>query len=309
MINKASVRKPFFMKLWEHYPKIWKGLIDLGILMKYKTLDINKIPNKIVLPSTTILYVNSEENRGRALLISNGVTQKRLLHFWRQAVGKYRPDTIIDIGVNYGECIFSAAYPAHTKIYGIEANQNLLTYINRSRDAHPNKSQITIVHAFASDKDGEDKVFFVDNHWSGTSSASYMPTHQMVEKVSVKSITVDSLFNKDMADETILFKVDVEGYEAFVLKGMTSLFEKSASVIGFIEFNSEYFDKTGFDADEFFSFLTKYFTIFIYKENDVLIKAEQLKMEDLHEMFGSDYIHTDFILATDDRAAEWLDLI
>jgi FkbM family methyltransferase len=306
MINKAAVRKPFLMKMWEHYPKLWKGLIDFGILMKYRTLDISKLPDKIVLPSSTVLFVDAKENRGRALLISGGITQKRLLSFWQQAVETVKPDYIIDIGVNYGECIFSVIYPKHTKIYGIEANRNLLTYISQSRDAHPNHSQIRIVHAFASDSDGEDKLFFIDNHWSGTSSASYMPAHQMVDEVSIKTITVDSLFKKGMEKETVLFKVDVEGYEAFVLKGMKQLFESSRSVLGFIEFNSEYFEKSGVDPNHFFEYLNQYFTIYIYKENDDIVKVKSLKIEKLHEMFGSHYVHTDLILATDEEMADSL---
>ena len=125
-------------------PRAWKLLINFGILLKYKTLNINKIPNRIVLPSSNILYVNSEENRGRALLISDGMTQKRLTQFWCNAVEVIRPDLTIDVGVNYGECIFSTIYPTHTKIYGVEANRNLLPYIKKSREAHPNKSQIRI---------------------------------------------------------------------------------------------------------------------------------------------------------------------
>ncbi|TDL80788.1 FkbM family methyltransferase [Peribacillus frigoritolerans] len=306
MINKAAVRKPFLMKMWEQYPKLWKGLIDFGILMKYRTLDISKLPDKIVLPSSTVLYVDAKENRGRALLISGGVTQKRLLSFWQQAVEAVKPDYIIDIGVNYGECIFSIIYPKHTKIFGIEANQNLLTYISKSRDAHPNHSQIKIVHAFASDSDGEDKRFFIDNHWSGTSSASYMPAHHMVDEVSVQSITVDSLLNNSMENKVVLFKIDVEGYEAFVLKGMRQLFENSRSVLGFIEFNSDYFEKTGVDPNSFFEYLNQYFTIYVYKENDDIVKVKSLKIEDLHEMFGSDYVHTDLILATDAEIADSL---
>ena len=92
MVTKASVRKPLLMKMWEQYPKTWKFLIDLGILLKYKTLNISKLPNKIVLPSSMVLFVNSEENRGRALLISNGMTQKRLTNFWEKAVSDIKPD-------------------------------------------------------------------------------------------------------------------------------------------------------------------------------------------------------------------------
>ncbi|MDX8289435.1 FkbM family methyltransferase [Metabacillus indicus] len=306
MINKAAVRKPFLMKMWEHYPKLWKGLIDAGILLKYKTLDIRKLPDKVVMPSSTVLYVDAKENRGRALLISGGVTQKRLLSFWEDAVANLQPDTVIDIGVNYGECIFSVPYPKHAKIYGIEANRNLLTYIHKSRDAHPNSSQIRIIHAFASDKDGEEKEFFVDNHWSGTSSASYKPSHSMIDQVSVKAMTVDSLFKNDLKEKTVLFKIDVEGYEAFVLKGMKRLFEESRCVLGFIEFNSEYFGKSGVDVKEFFAYLNRYFTIYVYQDNDTLVKMKNLTIDDLYSMFDSRYVHTDLLLATNEELADSL---
>jgi FkbM family methyltransferase len=308
MTTKVSTRKTFLLKMWEDYPRAWKLLINFGILLKYKTLNINKIPNRIVLPSSNILYINSEENRGRALLISDGMTQKRLTQFWCNAVEVMRPDLTIDVGVNYGECIFSTIYPKHTKIYGVEANRTLLPYIKKSKEAHPNKSQIRIFNVFAADKDGEEKSFFVDKHWSGTSSASYVPAHNMVEKVQVKSITIDSIIKEDVIDKTILFKVDVEGYEAFVLKGMKGLFEKSASMLGFIEFNSDYIEKTGISINDFMTFLTNYFTVYMYNKNDRLVKASHFKYEDLQNMFGSNYIHTDIILATDEKLINSLDL-
>ncbi|MET3697838.1 FkbM family methyltransferase [Bacillus oleivorans] len=303
---KASVRKPFLLKMWENYPKLWKFLIDAGILLKYKTLKIDKLPNKIVLSSSTVLFVNSEENRGRALLISNGMTQKRMTRFWRQAVQAINPDIIIDVGVNYGECIFSTVYPSHTKIYGVEANKQLFKYIEQSKEVHPNKSQIFLFNTFAADKDDEEKLFFVDQHWSGTSSASYMPSHQMIEPIAVHSITIDSLVQGNAINKTVLFKVDVEGYEAFVLKGMTGIFDSSSAVLGFIEFNSEYIKKSGIPINEFLAFLNKYFTLYIYRADDRLVKANGLQYENLKELFNSDYIHTDMILASDEGIIEFL---
>ena len=265
MPMKAAIRKPFLLKMWEEHPKIWKFMIDVGLLTKYKTLNTAKIPNKIVLPSSNVLFVNANENRGRALLISNGVTQKRLTSFWCKAVEILEPDVTIDVGVNYGECIFSTSYPSEAKIYGVEANQELLKYIMQSKEAHVNSSQITICHAFVSDKDGEETQFYVDQHWSGTSSASYIPSHQMIEEVTVQSTTVDSLIKEDVTNKSVLFKIDVEGYEALVLKGMTRLVETSSKMIGFIEFNSEYIEKLGMTVDAFLSFLKSHFHLYIYQ--------------------------------------------
>ncbi|MBM7584023.1 FkbM family methyltransferase [Bacillus pakistanensis] len=309
MKSLVSVRKPIVMKMWEQYPKTWKLLIDLGIFLKYKTLNINKIPNKIVLPSENILYVNSDENRGRALLIKGGVTQKRLRTFWSNAVKYYNPDVIIDVGVNYGECIFSTTYPSHTKVYGIEANSKLFQYIEKSRAAHPNKSQITMIHALASDSDGDRKWFFIDKHWSGTSSASYKPSHHMIEKTPVETITIDSLFKEDITPKNLLFKIDVEGYEAFVLKGMRQLIEKSHTALGFLEFNSEYIERSGIQADAFFADLKKYFTIYFYKDDVTIVNAAQKSYKEIQAIFGSLHFHTDFIVAKGDKIMDSLKLI
>jgi hypothetical protein len=184
MNTRSFEGKTFLLKMWENYPRTWKFLIDLGIFLKYKTLNNSKIPNKIVLPTSNTIFVNSEENRGRAMLISNGMTSKRLTNFWINAVNEYSPDLVIDVGVNYGECIFSTNYPNHTQIYGIEANRDLLKYIHQSREVHRNKAQIKIFNVFAADKE-EEKTFYVDKHWSGTSSAAYRPTHHMMNKQSL----------------------------------------------------------------------------------------------------------------------------
>ena len=290
----VSLGRKFVFKMWENHPKTWKLLIDLGVLIKFKTLNNNKISNKVTLPSSNIIFVNTNENRGKALLISNGVTQKRLTNFWSKAVNEYLPDLVLDVGVNYGECIFSTNYSNHTKIYGIEANRDLIKYIQRSREIHPNKAQIKILNVFAADKE-EDKTFYVDKHWSGTSSAAYRPSHGMIEQTTVKSVTIDSIIEEDFTDKTILFKVDVEGYEAFALKGMTKLINSSASALGFIEFNSEYMEKSGANINDFLQFLNKYFSVYIYDENE-LISGSRLTLSDLQKRFGSNYIHTDMIL-------------
>ncbi|MFJ5761012.1 FkbM family methyltransferase [Neobacillus sp. NPDC093182] len=294
MNTGASAGKTFLLKMWENYPKTWKFFIDLGIFLKYKTLNNNKIPNQIVLPTSNTIFVNPEENRGRALLISNGMTQKRLTNFWTNAVNEYSPDLVIDVGVNYGECIFSTNYPTHTQIYGIEANQDLLKYIHQSREVHHNKAQIKIFNVFAADKE-EEKTFYVDKHWSGTSSAAYRPAHNMIEQTIVSSVKIDSIVEEDVTDKNILFKVDVEGYEAFVLKGMTELIQSSASALGFIEFNSEYMEKSGVNVSDFLRFLQQHFSVYIYTKNE-LVNGSQLTRSDLHKLFGSKYVHTDMIL-------------
>lgn len=309
MEAKAILRKPIFMKMWEKYPKTWKLLIDAGILLKYKTLNINRLPNQIKLPSCHVIYVNPRENRGRALLIKDGVTQARLAVFWSRAIQQYKPSLVVDVGVNYGECLFSVSYPSGTRVYGIEANKHLFQYIMQSREEHPNKEQIHLVHAFASDRGEEEQLFYIDTHWSGTSSASYMPSHQMIEETVVPTITVDSLFEQEeIYTHDLLFKVDVEGFEGFVLKGMEKLLRSCRTAVGLIEFDSHYIQNSGIDIDEFLLFLQRHFTIYIYDASDRIIPAPALTYERLKKLFKSEYIHTDFLLTTDDALKDSLGL-
>ncbi|MCM3667980.1 FkbM family methyltransferase [Mesobacillus maritimus] len=293
-----TIRIPVLMKMWEENPKVWKFLIDVGILIKYKTMKSEKLPSRIEFPSTTVLYVNPDENRGRALLISGGVTQSRVKHFWEKAVHRYSPDLILDVGVNYGECMFSTIYPKHCKIIGIEANHHLLKYLHQSKVEHPNQEQMTIIHALAADKEDEQKDFFIDRHWSGTSSASYKPAHQMIETIPVRTMKIDSLLKEENGFQRILFKVDVEGYEAFVLKGMSEILKQCQVAIGMIEFNSVYLSKSGVNPEEFYDYLQFHFKIYVYITEYDLREASGLSYTALSNLFEKDYIHTDFILVT-----------
>lgn len=299
---KAYLRKPFFMRLWDQYPRVWKHLINLGLLVKYQTLKGERLPNRVQLTDERTLFVDTEENRGRALLVSNGITQKRMYLFWTKAVQWFEPDLVVDVGVNYGECIFSTTYKSGVRIYGVEANRHLLPYIQQSQNVHPNGVNMTMIHALAADKNLEETAFYVDKHWSGTSSAAAIASHSAVEEIPTKSIRLDAEIED--AAKRLLFKVDVEGYEPFVLRGMTGLFERIDSIVGYIEFNSEYIEKAGIEIDEFLMMLGNYFDVFVYLKNDVVMNAKNLTYSELQETFGSEYIHTDLILVKNSSIIE-----
>ncbi|TYR80679.1 FkbM family methyltransferase [Priestia megaterium] len=306
-MSKAMLQKRAFMKMWETNPKVWKFIINVGLLMKFKTLNERKLPHVINLASSHKLYINPSENRGRALLIKDGVTQKRLHTFWKKAVADFCPSLVIDIGVNYGECIFSTRYPNDTCIIGIEANPYLHPYIKRSQVDHSNAQQIRIVQAFVGDVEKENQLFYIDKHWSGTSSGTYAPTHNMVEPISVSTITIDSLVHtRDLSDDTLLFKIDVEGYESFVLKGMNHCLMQCKKLLGFIEFDSEYIKKSGQDLDEFLAFLNKYFVIYMYNQFDDLIEISNRSYTDITYILKEEEIHTDFILASNNQIVHQL---
>ncbi|WP_099361251.1 FkbM family methyltransferase [Fredinandcohnia onubensis] len=296
-IPRGVLSKPVFVKLWENYPLFSKAVINIGIFLKYKTLKLAKIPNKITLPSRNIIYINNAENRGRALLISDGITQSRVSEFWGEAVKSYKPTLVLDIGVNYGECIFSTQYEQGTTIVGIEANKYLMEYIERSRQQHVNRDQINIIHAFAGENENQDQAFFIDTHWSGTSSGVQISEKNTIEKTEVPAITVDSLFSQEtLENHRLLFKIDVEGYEYSVLKGMINLLKNCREIMGIVEFDSRYLEKAGVNLDSYLTFLANYFEIKFYNEDNKLKKLTTPSISALQKELGTEHIHTDLIL-------------
>ncbi|WP_100407522.1 FkbM family methyltransferase [Bacillus solitudinis] len=294
--SRTMVEIPVITKLWAKYPKTWKYILNIGLFMKYKTINLEKLPTYIKLPSSFDLHINPLENRGRALLISSGITQERLVKFWERSVKEYSPTTVLDIGVNYGECLFSVKYPTETKVYGVEANAQLIPFINKSLDNHPNKNQIQIINAFASNLEHQDQDFYIDTNWSGTSSGKEIYS-QMVEKHLVQTVTVDSLLkDQDVSKERILFKIDVEGYEAFVLEGMKQVINQSKSLLGIIEFDSVYLQNAGTHLDSFLANLTENFTVYLFDHAGELNLLTEVTIERIQKILKSSEIHIDLVL-------------
>ncbi|MFC4322925.1 FkbM family methyltransferase [Litchfieldia salsa] len=303
---RPIISSPVISKLWLKYPRTWKYILNIGLLMKYKTIKLEELPTYIRLRSSFNLHIDPNENRGRALLISNGITQKHVVKFWEESVKAFSPTTVLDIGVNYGECLFSVEYPSKAKIYGIEANKQLLSFINKSKSTHPNQKQIKIINAFASNKEQKTQAFYVDKNWSGTSSGKEIYSG-MVEKHLVKTITVDSLLKEEkLFKERILFKIDVEGYEPFVLEGMKSVIKKSAEVLGIIEFDSTYIKRSGTNIDLFLKKLSVNFKIYMFDNFGELHLIADPTMTSLQDMFKSREIHTDLILVKSESIAYFL---
>ncbi len=266
----------------------------------------------IVLPgSSGVLYVDPKENRGKILIWAGGVTQPRLAEFWNKAVQEFKPSLVLDIGVNYGECIFSTQYPEDCAIYGIEANRKLEPFVERSRKAHPNGERIKLVYALASDQDAARSSFYVSKYWSGASSAILSKKAKLkgFEKQDVTSIKVDTLLGQHLLEkERLLFKIDVEGYEPHVLRGMEQVCQRIREMLGFMEFDSHFLQKAGIPVIDYLSYLQQRFIVFVYVTDQKVIHFKRLTLESLQETFKRKAIHTDFILASSIESVRRLDL-
>ncbi len=259
------------------------------------------VPNRIKLNySSNILFADPFEKRGMALLRNKGNGQPFIKKYWRTALHLFNPEVVLDVGANYGEVFLDAKYPESIKqIIAVEANPFLHNYLCKSKEQHPQKEKITILNGLAGENAIEKVSFYIDKASSGRSTALKNNFVQKSHKVTVSSYRMDELILKqNPALKALVFKVDVEGFEPFVLKGMTGLFNDQIDIIGCIEFNMTSLQKNDIDVQDYLNLLNARFNPLILKKDGTLAQVDRLSTEVLTQHLDNNHIEGDILLFT-----------
>jgi FkbM family methyltransferase len=258
------------------------------------------------------IHIDPDDRRAIKKFVHDPI-RKRIsppLTFWRDFLTKLEPAVAMDVGVNYGECIFGARYPAHVRVYGFEANPRIAPYLRKSREAHPDADRITIVEGLVSDTMEDAVPFYANPTWSGTGSAvrSLNDDGQVITS-SIPSRTIDSVIPREQVQgRTLLFKMDIEGYESKAFGGFQATLGAAKLVVGFIEFDTTYVREAGADPAAYYSSLAERFDIhrLIDGQSKQLVLVK--RFEDLPVSRASDKrVHTDLLLSSRGAdVADWL---
>ena len=231
------------------------------------------------------------------------------LIFWRDFNRHLKPGLIVDVGLNYGECLFGTDYEENVHFYGFEANPRLIPHLEKSRSDHPAGTRMKITNCLVSDSPAENVPFLVNPDWSGSSSAvkELNDRPQSIEfKLSAR--TLDSVIPAaDAAGATLLFKMDIEGYESKALKGFTKTLENVTGAIGFIEFDAQYIRWAGEDPDSYLQWLQERFNTYrlVSIKNKTMKRVESFQqIPNLHG--DKERVHVDLILVAKQTPEGWL---
>lgn len=306
LLVAEHIRRDDMKRLQAIELKIRNVFYDAQIFWKYGT----GAPQSVSLPETdSILHVNPQDYRARKMIITNCCVRGKIprnQRFFRMAVDELTPNTVLDIGLNYGECLLSMSYPSETSLFAFEANQKLQRYIDKSIQGHPNRDQIHCFFQLVTDKI-EESDFWVNKNWSGGSTAA-TPDETVnaadYEKTTVSSTTVDHVIRTHSPDtETLFFKIDVEGYEYRVLLGMQQTLSSSSHAVGFIEFDLALLTRAGEDVEDFWAFLKDHFRVFAFDREHNWHDCQSKQLNDLKDLCGKSF-HTDLVLVQSERADE-----
>ena len=127
-------------------------------------------------------------------------------------------DTVLDIGANIGYFAVQMAHRAGVagRVFAYEIDKKNLASLARNRDlADRQGGCIEIVPAAVSDIAGTVAMI------AGAQSTHHRVSHDQGPALSVPAVSIDGeIVRHGIIDPISLVKIDVEGHETFVLKGM-----------------------------------------------------------------------------------------
>jgi len=153
-----------------------------------------------------------------------------------QVITDESPGYFIDIGACWG--IYSLRLAKKFNDLKIKSVEPIKKNVNRIRDSiHKNSlTNIEVYHTAVGDKNGT-ILLGSNNDWS----PNYKINEENIEVTEQSQIqTLDGLFN--LADQTIVMKIDVEGFEFEALKGAKKILKENKCYLQ-IEIRYENYDK------------------------------------------------------------------
>jgi len=139
---------------------------------------------------------------------------------------------VLDIGANVGLYTVTSGslVGRRGRLYAFEANPHTFQLLRRS--AYANKlfhnPNITLVNALVGDCAGRGRLYYHPHELGGATMRDVTQLGMDWRSVEVEMITIDGFLPDELAVD--LAKIDVEGYEPFVLKGMEQTIARSPNI-------------------------------------------------------------------------------
>lgn len=284
---------------------VWDGLLkrpfvrhfieEVKLAVRYRRL----YPDSVQLPnSQSPIFVDRCDSRGRSVLLCGANGQPNLKVLWHNAVAIVQPDIVLDIGANYGEFVFGERYPTAERVLSIEANLALAPFLQKSHQMHPDREKILMLTALAAESSNEESEFFVDQGSSGRSTA-VRRTDTVCKTTRIRTVAVDDLLSDiTLEDMKVLFKIDVEGYEPVVFRGMRNLIDRSKFVIGIMEFNPTLIKLSGVEPESFLEELHSKLNIIALPHRHPPRALRYGTMAEIASIEGRDDFEIDLLVST-----------
>jgi FkbM family methyltransferase len=158
---------------------------------------------------------------------------------------------VLDIGANFGLYTATSAtfVKDHGCLYAFEANPHTFELLERTLYANrlAPHSNVTAVNALVADSAGPRTLYYLPKFLGGATMTDVGHWGTAKRAVHLEAITIDEFLPDHLAVD--LVKIDVEGHEPCVLRGMQKTIRRSPNIRIFLEFVEAFLAETaGADA-------------------------------------------------------------
>jgi FkbM family methyltransferase len=159
---------------------------------------------------------------------------------------------VLDIGANFGlyTVTSAASVKDHGRLYSFEANPHTFELLKRSLYANrlAQKPNVIAANALVSETNGRGTLHYLPQFLGGATMTDISAWGAQKISVELDMITIDRFLPDDLTVD--LVKIDVEGHEPFVIRGMEQTIRRSPEIRIFLEFVEAFLTHT-VRADQF----------------------------------------------------------
>ena len=228
---------------------------------------IKKLLPKKVKIGKYFLFLNPYDPVVSGAIFFN-VYEKSESHFIKSIC--YEGMNILDIGANIGyyTALFSQLAGERGSVIAIEPDLESYKYLSKSINSFNYKNVLSFRLAASDIK--QKLPLFISKETRGDNRL--YSTNQKLNSIMVDCLTVDELLEENKIENLDLIKIDVQGYEPKVLKGMLNIVRSSKKLILLSEFWPKGILQAGESPKEFLTMLRKMqFQLFELKKNGFLV--------------------------------------
>jgi FkbM family methyltransferase len=159
---------------------------------------------------------------------------------------------VLDIGANFG--LYTATSASWIRddgrLYSFEANPHTFDLLKRTLYANRlvHRPNITAVNALVGESAGRGTLHYLPEFLGGATMTDIGTWGDAKRSIELDMITIDEFLPAGLAVD--LVKIDVEGHEPFVIRGMQKTIRRSPNIRIFIEFVEAFLSQT-VSADQF----------------------------------------------------------
>jgi FkbM family methyltransferase len=159
---------------------------------------------------------------------------------------------VLDIGANFGlyTVVSATVVRDHGRLYSFEANPHTFELLRRTLYANrlAQHSNVVAVNALIGDSAGRRTLYYMPDFLGGATMTDVGQWGAARRSIELDMITIDEFLPDNLPVD--LVKIDVEGHEPFVIRGMQETIGRSPNIRIFLEFVEAFLEQT-VSADHF----------------------------------------------------------